>query len=267
MKKALLFAKRNFTEMTRDPLLYIFCVGFPVAMILMFQLIINYTNGETPVFYVKSLIPGVMMFSYSLLMLMSALLVSKDKTTSFLKRLFTSPLKPVEFIIGYFIPFFVIGLCQSIICVILGFIFGSVSGKGFCGVGSSLLLIVTMSPMMIINIMLGMLFGTLLNDKSAPAITSIFISASGVIGGAWMPVDAMGNFEKVCGFLPFYSSVCLGRMVTGATHTIPDNLGNEVLYSFSDNGVQSIIVIAIFLVVTTVLSIINFNKTMHSDLN
>ena len=131
--KALLFTKRNIKEMLRDPLVYIFCVGFPIAMVLLFQIILHYTpdNSKTTIFEVKSLIPGIMVFSYSILMLMSSLLISKDKSTAFLKRLYTSPMKGKDYIIGYFIPFFVIGILQSIICIILGYIFGATSNTGF----------------------------------------------------------------------------------------------------------------------------------------
>lgn len=84
MKKVILFAKRNLTEMIRDPLLYIFCVGFPIFMILMFNVILHYIpDGQSPIFYEKSLIPGIVMFSYSLLMLMSSLLISKDRQSAF----------------------------------------------------------------------------------------------------------------------------------------------------------------------------------------
>ena len=80
--------------MVRDPLLYIFCIGFPVMMTVMFNVILAYVpSGETPVFYEKSLIPGIIMFGYSLLMLMSSLLVSKDRQSAFLKRLFSSKKK------------------------------------------------------------------------------------------------------------------------------------------------------------------------------
>ena len=50
MKKTLLFTKRNLTEMLRDPLLYIFCAGFPIFMVVMFQIILHYTGEETPIF-------------------------------------------------------------------------------------------------------------------------------------------------------------------------------------------------------------------------
>lgn len=265
MRKTFIFAKRNLKEMLREPLLYIFCIGFPVFMILMFQIINKYTDGNTPVFELKSLIPGVMMFSYSLLMLMTALLISKDKTQSFLKRLYTSPMKGYDYIIGYFIPYFIIGFFQSLVCIILGYIFSIFNQEFFIPFGNALLLIVTMMPIMMINIFIGMSLGILLNDKSAPAITSIFISCSGVIGGAWMPLDTMGDFEVAARFLPFHPSVYLGRIVSGAYHTLPDELGNKVTYSFSDNGWLFLLVIAIYLIISLGFALFLFNRRLKSD--
>ncbi len=265
MYRTWIFAKRNLKEMLREPLLYIFCAGFPLFLVLLFQIIMKYSNGKTPVFELKSLIPGVMMFSYSLLMLMTSLLISKDRTQSFLKRLYTSPMKGHDYIIGYFIPYFLIGLCQSIVCILLGYIFAGINGTSFVGFGEAMLLIVTMLPIMIINIFIGMALGILLNDKSAPAITSIFISCCGVIGGAWMPLDTMGNFEVVARIFPFHPSVYLGRVVTGAAHTVPDELGNPVLYKFSDNGWLFLLIVGLYLVGSLVFAVALFNKRLKSD--
>ena len=265
MNKTLIFMKRNLKEMTRDPLIYIFCAGFPIFMVVMFQIILTYSDGNTPIFEVKSLIPGVMMFSYSILMLMASLLISKDKTSAFLKRLYTSPMKSYNYIIGYFVPFVIVGIIQSIICIILGYIFGATSGTGFISFGASLLLIVEMLPIMSINIFIGMILATLLNEKSAPAITSVFISLSGVIGGAWMPLDTMGDFERVAQVLPFYPSVYLGRIITGAKHTAPDSLGNPIYYSFSDRGLMFLLILFGYLILFGLLTIIFFNKRLKND--
>ena len=263
--KTLTFMKRNLKEMTRDPLIYIFCAGFPIFMVLMFQIILKYTGENTPIFEVKSLIPGIMMFSYSMLMLIAALLISKDKTSSFLKRLYTSPMKSHNYIIGYFVPFMIVGLVQSIICIILGYIFGATSGSGFVSFGESLLLILEMLPMMFINIFIGIILATLLNEKSAPAVTSIFISISGIIGGAWMPLETMGDFEKVAECLPFYPSVYLGRIITNATHTVPDSLGNPVYYSFSDRGLMFLLILLGYLTIFGALTVLFFNKRLKND--
>lgn len=265
MKKSLLFAKRNFKEMVRDPLLYIFCIGFPAVMVVLFQIISIYSNGNTPMFEAKGLIPGIMMFSYSFLMLMGSLLISKDKTTSFLKRLYSSPLKPYNFIIGYFIPLFLIGLIQSIVSILLGYIVSGINNTSFISFGNSILLIIEMLPIMIINIMLGMLFGLLLNDKSAPGITSIFISACGILGGAWMPIDIMGDFEKAAGYLPFYPAVYLGRIITSANHTPTENTIIPVVYTFDNQAIIYIIVLCVYLVASIILSTVIFSKRMKTD--
>ena len=265
MRTTMLFIKRNLKEMSRDPLLYCFCAGFPIIMTIMFQIIMKYAGKETKIFEVKSLIPGLMMFSYSLLMLMSALLISKDKSSAFLKRLYTSPMKSHDYIIGYFIPYLIVGLAQSIICIILGYIFGATSNTGFISFPESLLLILEMLPIMAINILLGMTLGMLLNDKSAPAITSIFISCSGVLGGAWMPIDTMGDFETFATFLPFYPSVGLGRVITGALHTIPDETGNYIKYSFNEKGIIFLVVLGVYFILSIALTLILFNKRLKND--
>lgn len=270
MKKVILFAKRNLTEMIRDPLLYIFCVGFPIFMILMFNVILRYIpDGQSPIFYEKSLIPGIVMFSYSLLMLMSSLLISKDRQSAFLKRLFSSPLKAYQFILGYLIPFIIVGLCQNVICIVSGYISGLISGRGFVDFGNACLLFIEMLPMMVICISLGMIFGTILKDKSSPALSSIFICASGILGGAWMPLDTMGNFEKACGFLPFYESTYLGRCITGATHTPIDEATtlNPIIYNFSDRGTLYLVLMLAYMVVLVSLSLFVFTNKMKKDIS
>ncbi len=265
MNKTLLFVKRNFKEMLRDPLLYIFCAGFPVFMILMFQLILHYSKDNTPIFQVKSLIPGIMMFSYSLLMLMASVLISKDRTQAFLKRLFTSPMKAHDYIIGYFIPYFLVGLVQSIICIFLGYVFGAINNTGFIPFQNALLLIIEMIPMMILNIFIGISLGIVLNDKAAPAVTSIFISCCGILGGAWMPLDVMKEFETFSSSLPFYPSVYLGRVITGASHTKPNELGEIVTYSFNDRGLLFLFIILGYMLLFMAITIILFNKKLKSD--
>lgn len=265
MKKILLFSKRNMIEMVRDPLLYVFCGGFPLIMVLMFQVILHYSSDSLVIFEVKNLIPGIMMFSYSLLMLMSSLLVSKDKTSAFLKRLFTSCLKPYHFIFGYFIPFFLIGFVQDIICISLGYICGALNNTLFASFGEVSLLIIQMIPLKVINIMFGIFVGSILNEKSAPGISSIFISASGIIGGAWMPVDTMGDFEKIIGFGPFYPATYLGRVILKASHSPlnEEEFLNPILYSFDNKAILYIIVLIMYTFISIFLAIFSFKNMIR----
>ena len=259
MRNTLIFTKRVIKEILRDPIIYIFGIGFPLVMLLLFQIINNYTGEENPVFRPKSLIPGILIFSATFIMMVMALMISKDRSTSLLKRLYTSPLKASNYILGYAIPGMILGIIQMIICIISGFVISLICKNDYFSFGSACLLMLTALPNLIICIFLGLLFGTLLNDKSAPGIVSVFISASGILGGCWMPLDVMGNFETICRFLPFYPSVSLGRMVTGAMHT------NLELYKFDNNMIIGIIVILIYLLISVILSIIAFKKQMTNE--
>lgn len=259
MKRMLTFLNRNVKEMLRDPIVYIFCLGFPLVMLGLFQIIHHYAAADLPVFEAKSLVPGIMMFSFTFVMLQMALQVSKDQSTALLKRLYTSPLKSHEFILGYAILGILVGLVQSILCVLFGLIFSSIAKEAYFSFGSALLLILSQLPILIVFVFLGILFGTILNDKSAPGICSVIISAAGVLGGCWMPLDTMGGFEDFCNVLPFYPSVVLGRIVVGANTSF-----NEV-YKASDLSVVGIVSICICFIASVTLSIFFFKKQMTNS--
>lgn len=259
MNKVLNFFNRNLKEVLRDSLIYVFCLGFPVVMFLLFFVINKYTGGNTPTFDLPSLLPAIIVFSYSFIMLTLALVVSKDKQTFFLKRLYSSPMKSYHFILGYFLVGFFVGILQTLICIITGFVFFLISNVEFISFANILLLMVSQLPMLIINIFVGILLGTTFSDKTAPGISSVFISLSGIVGGCWMPVETMGAFELFCRFLPFYPSVYIGRIITNATNAIGIN------YTFNDIASLGFVAIILYMTISVVLSCVAFKKSMVSD--
>lgn len=255
------FIKRNVLEMLRDPIIYVFCIGFPVVMLILFQVINLYTAGETPMFEAKSLIPGITVFSFSFVALVMSLLVSKDRSSAFLIRLFASPMGVGDFILGYSVPCLAVGVVQEFVCIFSGWIIALAVGAEYFTFGACLLLALAELPMLLISVFIGIFFGSALGEKSAPGICSVFISASGILGGAWMPLDAMGGFESFCRFLPFYPSTYLGRVITGATHTLPDTMtGETIAYSFDIVAKLSLVAIAVYLVLSAVLALLFFNR-------
>ena len=259
MKKVLNFYNRNVKETLRDPIIYIFCLGFPIAMFVLFYFINKYSGGNTPIFELNSLLPGIMVFSYSFVMLTIAIMVSKDKQTFFLKRLFSSPMKSYHFILGYFLLGLFIALFQTIICIITGMFFSLISNAIFVSFGKIMLLVLSQLPIILINIFLGILLGTLFNDKTAPGICSVFISISGILGGCWMPLETMGSFETFCRFLPFYPSVYIGRIITNSSNAF------GLLYKFNSVASLGLIVIFAFVIITALLTIFSFNSRMVND--
>lgn len=237
--------------MFRDPIIYIFCLIFPILLIVVFQIIdSNMVGTRNTMFSAKTLMPGMMMFSSSFVMLLIALLLSKDRSTAFLKRLYISPLKTSDYMLGYMVPGLAIGLLQFILCLLFCWAFGLFFNKEFFGFDKCLLLILAMVPILLTNIFLGIIFGSLLNDKSAPGLSSIIISLSGLLGGAWMPLDTMKEFEIACLCFPFYPSVYLGRIITNAEHTIPPMQSSDIVqyYSFDNLGQASLIIVFIYLI-------------------
>ena len=168
-------------------------------------------------------------------------------------------MKSYDFIFGYALVGVIIGVLQTIICMITGAIIALCTGAESVSFTASLILIVSQLPMLIFCVFLGVIMGTLFNDKSAPGITSVLISASGILGGSWMPIETMGGFETFARFLPFYPSVYLGRVATSAT----DALGNA--YVFSTFAVISLITVLIYSAVMVICSIILFKNNMVSD--
>lgn len=266
MKTANAFMKRVFLEMIRDPLMYIFALIFPLAMLLLFSIINQSTEVPLIMFEPASLVPGILVFSYSFLMLILSLFVSKDRKSSLLKRLYTSPLKIKDYMIGYLLPTYLLGFIQSILILLFSAFLSLLFHQDGITLKENLFLLLANQPILWIHLFLGFMIGTLLNDKAAPAITSIFISASGILGGAWMPLDTMKGFEKFAFFLPFYPSTYLGRIITKASHNYVDpTSGIAPIYSFSDFPVGGIINIFIYLLLFAFLSSFTFYHQMYQE--
>lgn len=259
MNRTLNFYKRNLKEVLRDPIIYIFCLGFPIVMFVLFNLINKYSSGNTPMFEIQSLLPGIIVFSYTFVMLTMSLSVSKDKQSFFLKRLYSSPMKSWNFILGYSLVGLFIGILQTVVCVITGLVISLISSVNYLSIGSILLLFVSQLPILITNVFLGVFIGTILNDKSAPGICSIFISLAGILGGCWMPIETMGGFESLCRILPFYPSVYIGRVITNSYNAFGQ------VYAFNSIAILGLIPISVFTLASVVLTIVAFNKNMASD--
>ena len=261
MNKILNFSKRNLKEVLLDPVIYIFCLIFPLVMLVLFQVINKFTAGNTPMFDLLSLLPAIIMFSYTFVMLVMAIQVSKDRQTFFLKRLYTSPMKSHHFVLGYALVGVVIGLIQTVVCIFTAFIIALITNVKFLSFGNIFLVILSQLPMLITMIFLGLLFGIIFNDKTAPGICSIFISLSGLLGGCWMPIESMGGFEKFCRVLPFYPSVYIGRIFSGAINLFGSN------YTFDSVALLGLIPLFVCLIISVVLTFVIFNKSMVSDKN
>ncbi len=208
-----LFAGRTAREILRDPLSFIFCLALPVAMLVgMYAL---FSETAPFLFTLELLTPGIAVFSNAFIMLYMTLLVSRDRSTAFLCRLYTSPMRTVDFVAGYALPGMLIGAVQILLCYLAAVLCGLVAGATdwirpvglILAIGASL-------PMMVAYVFIGILVGCWFSDKAAPGLCSIVISAGGFLSGAWMPIETLSEgFQAACRCLPFYPAVLAGRIL------------------------------------------------------
>ena len=221
MSKIKIFAVRNAKEILRDPLSYIFALGFPVVMLIIMTIVNNSIPPETgmDIFELRNLAPGVVLFGFTFVMLFTAILMAKDRCGSFLGRLYAAPVTAAQFITGYVAPVMVLGVLQCIITYAVALIIGLVTGATL-SLGGMAFSIVMLLPCLLMFISLGLLFGGIFNDRAAPGVCSILITLATILGGVWMDIETVGGgLLKAAEILPFLPAVELAR---GAVNGNPD---------------------------------------------
>ncbi|MEE0775908.1 MAG: ABC transporter permease, partial [Bacillota bacterium] len=203
------FSFRNLKEMLRDPLGYIFCLGFPLVMLVLMTLInesIPPQSGMT-LFQLANLAPGIAVFGITFMMLFASLSVAQDRGSAFLLRLYVSPMKGIDFILGYTLPYLLLSVIQVLITYLAALVIGAILDVSL-SLSGLLLSVLGLLPTVFLLIGLGLMFGSLFSEKASPGICSIFIAAVGILGGIWMDVQNIGGIlKKICLVLPFYHSV------------------------------------------------------------
>lgn len=205
--KMLTFAKRNAKEILRDPLNLCFGLGFPLVLILLLSAI--QANIPVSLFEIQHLTPGVTVFGLSFMTLFSAVIISKDRGSAFLQRLYTTPLTPLDFILGYTLPMLPIALGQSVICYIAALILGLDFSVNI------LYALLFILPVSLFFIALGLLFGSILNDKAVGGVCgALLTNLSAWLSGIWFDLELVGGvFKGIAYALPFVHAVELERVV------------------------------------------------------
>lgn len=253
MNRVLAFSGRNLKELLRDPLSYIFCLGFPLVMLVIMSIVNQSIPPEAgmTIFDIENLSGGIAMFGQSFIMLFTCLTVSKDRSGAFLTRLYASPMRSVDFIAGYTLPVLLLAVIQSAITFAASMIAAVVLG-GSVSVGGALFAVAVLIPGAVFFIAAGLLFGSLFNEKAAPGLCSIIISLASLLGCVWFDADSAGGVMlDICKALPFYHCVKAARMATALQ---PDGIGVHLL------------IVAGYAVGFSVLAALVFRNKMRADL-
>ena len=204
------FAKRCAKEILRDPLNLIFGLGFPIVLLLLLSAI--QANVPVNLFEIESLTPGITVFGLSFLTLFSATLIAKDRESSLLQRLYTTPLKASDYILGYMLPIIPIAIAQSVICYLVAIALG-------LPITINIIYAILMTvPIAIFYVALGLLCGSVFNVKQVGGICgALLTNLSAWLSGVWFDLELVGDtFGKIANVLPFVHAVELERaMIKG----------------------------------------------------
>ena len=205
--RMLSFASRNSKEILRDPLNLCFGLGFPIVLILLLSAI--QANIPVSLFEIQHLTPGIAVFGLSFITLFSATLISKDRGSALLQRLYTTPLTPLDFILGYTLPIIPMAVVQSMIC------YGVAVILGLPITVNILYAVLFVIPISILFIALGLLFGSILTDKQVGGICgALLTNLSAWLSGIWFDLELVGGvFKGIAYALPFVHAVELERAV------------------------------------------------------
>ncbi len=255
MNRIAAFSERNVKELLRDPLSYIFCLGFPLVMLVIMSIVNQSIPPEAnmTIFNIENLAGGIAMFGLSFVMLFTCLTVSKDRSGAFLTRLYASPMRSGDFLGGYMLPVLLLAVLQMMITFAASFLAAVIMGEDTLNVGGMLLAVVMLLPGAVFFISAGVLFGSLFNEKAAPGLCSIIISLASLLGGVWFDAEGAGGIMlDVCRVLPFYHSVKAARLATAL--------------QFEDIGIHLLVTIA-YAAVFSVLASVVFRAKMRADLS
>ncbi len=205
--KMLTFANRNTKEILRDPLTLLFGLGFPFVVLLLLSAI--QANIPVTLFEIQHLAPGITIFGLSFMTLFSALIIAKDRGSALLQRLYTTPLKASDFILGYTLPIVPLSMAQCAVCYIAAIVLGLEISVNI------LLAILLIIPVSIFYIALGLLCGSILNDKQVGGICgAILTNVSAWLSGIWFDLELVGGiFKKIAYILPFVHAVEMEKAV------------------------------------------------------
>ena len=236
------FAKRNFKELIRDPISLIFEIALPIFLLFIFQQF----NIPAENYKLENFTPGIVVFGFSFITLFTSTLIAKDRTSSLLIRLGTSPMKPSDFILGYIVSLLPIIVLQDVLFFTVAVVLGL---KFSVSIIFTILISIVVS---VLYIALGILIGSLVSEKGTGGLGSIVVQLVCFTSGMYFPKDQVGGFfAALCEYLPFEGSLNIIRAVLK-----------------SDPGLVSlknVIVFSAYTAVVLVGAVIAFKKRMISD--
>ena len=186
----MVLSKRNLKEMYRDPLHIGLTIGLPVLMLLIFQAIPEW-------FSTAFLAPGIVLMGFALMTDSAGMILARDRERALFSRLLTAPLRAIDFISAYSLPYILVAIIQ------IAVVFAVAALLGLEIYGNMGLVFLILFVMSIGYLGLGMILGSLFTYTQAP-IVWIVVMLLTIFGGTWMDLEEIGGLiQSTMNVFPF----------------------------------------------------------------
>lgn len=197
-------AKRNVKEVIRDPLSLGIALALPLVLLLTLQAL---GGDDTPFLTPTLLTPGIVLFGFVMVMFSSAMILARDRETSLLARLLTTPLRSSDFVSAYSVPYLLVAIAQAGVLLAVGAMLGLDSD------GSVALVALIVALMAVFYVALGMILGAVLNVAQTSGAYAVVLILT-IFGGAWFDLEEIGGvFVTIGDVLPFKHALDASRAV------------------------------------------------------
>src|SRR5690625_1518311 len=202
------FATRNRKEILRDPLSIVFGIGFPLVILILLSFLQKSLPGMSDIFAIENFVPGIAVFGLTFISLFSGMLISGDRSSSYLMRLFTSPLSAIHYIVRSTYLLMPMAMLLSFICFLCRVIFAMPVSVNI------LFSIVGLIPVAVLFISIGVMMGSVLSPKQMNGAGASLTNSVLFLGGIMIPLNTIGGtFQTICNLLPFVHAVDLVQSV------------------------------------------------------
>lgn len=220
------FTRRNLKELLRDPLTLLFGAAFPLLILLLLSAIQSHVPVQ--MFAIEQLAPGIAVFGLSFVSLLSGLLIARDRCSSFLTRLFSSPMTAWDFILAYCLPMLALAVVQSALC------FGAAMLLGLTPSVRIAQTLLSLLPAMLLFTGIGLLAGSLFTDRQVGTFCgALLTNLTAWLSGTWFDYRLVGStFARIARALPFAHAVDVARgVLSGSSEGVLTSLAVVCAYA------------------------------------
>jgi len=203
--RCLELAKKNFKEIYRNPLWMGLAIGMPVLMLLVITVIAEPEAEPGGAFTVTWLAPGMIVFGFAVLMIVSSGILGGDVQSGLLSRLLTTPLRARDFILACSLPAILLAIIQVILCLGVATLMG-MEIHGSLGLAFGILFLAA-----ICFIGIGMALGT---SPIGQIVSILLMILLPVFCGCWIDVASTPPFFQAIAYaLPFTHAADAARAI------------------------------------------------------